>query len=175
MNIFSALAQGRGNLNEENMSAMLSFLLSFDKSHGLEDLFLRRFLENIREIKEDEQLFSDILDNEKNNVEVFLENPYEYKNKVKYVDIDLKLFSGNSFTHLKEEYRIIIENKIRPSSADPVQLKEQYIAVKNDIYNNETDNPEIIMIFIIPSGEYKKLKEEFESQKSTNINSKNMV
>lgn len=44
MNIFNVLSQGKGSINEENMSAMLAFLLSDKQTHGLGDVFLKRFL-----------------------------------------------------------------------------------------------------------------------------------
>ncbi len=44
MNIFTVLSQGKGRLNEENLSAMLGYLLTPSQTHGLGDTFLRPFL-----------------------------------------------------------------------------------------------------------------------------------
>lgn len=49
MNIFNVLSQGKGSINEENMSAMLAFLLLDSQTHGLGNVFLKRFLMLISE------------------------------------------------------------------------------------------------------------------------------
>ena len=77
MNIFHVLSQGRGRLNEENLSAMLGFLLSPKQTHGLGDLFLRRFLEAVAQKCDDKNRFDDFLLNEKTiNADVLFESTY---------------------------------------------------------------------------------------------------
>ncbi len=63
MNIFRALSQGYGRLNEQNMSAMLGFLLAPYEAHGMSDGFLRRFLEAVANNCNDPSRFNNILNN----------------------------------------------------------------------------------------------------------------
>ncbi|MBC8176389.1 MAG: PD-(D/E)XK nuclease family protein [Desulfobacteraceae bacterium] len=61
MNIFDVLSQGKGRLNEENLSAILAFLLSPNQTHGLGDIFLRHFLKAIAQACGEEKRFNSIL------------------------------------------------------------------------------------------------------------------
>lgn len=45
MNIFRVLAQGDGSINEPNVSAFLGYLLNPGEDHGLDSLFLEKFLQ----------------------------------------------------------------------------------------------------------------------------------
>jgi antitoxin component of RelBE/YafQ-DinJ toxin-antitoxin module len=168
LNIFTALSQGKGSLNENNMSAMLSYLLNSHQDHGLKDTFLKKFLKLLDDIT-DKKLFprsNNILGNRSNlNVEVTLEPAYDYKGNRRYLDIELQVYD-NTYNYIEgkneveEILRIAIENKIKPSSAQNNQFKEEYEAVKSEIENKET---KILMVFLTPYGDYNNLQTEYDN------------
>ena len=168
MNIFTALSQGKGSLNENNMSAMLSYLLNPHQDHGLKDTFLKKFLK-LLDVITNQKLFSErdtILDNKRKlEVEVTLEPAYDYKGKKRYLDIELQVYDS-SYDYLqrnnqvKEILRIAIENKIKPSSAQNNQFKEEYEAIKSDMEDKET---KILMVFLTPFGDYDNLQAEYDN------------
>ena len=97
MNIFEVLSQGKGRLNEENLSAMLGFLLSPSQTHGLSDIFLRRFLQVVARKCENENYFDKVLnDSEPLHADVLLESPYSLGNKKRILDIDVRIYSPPS-------------------------------------------------------------------------------
>ena len=168
MNIFTALSQGKGSLNENNMSAMLSYLLNSHQDHGLKDTFLKKFLKLLDEIN-DQKLFLKnnlLLDNRSNlDVEVTLEPAYDYRGKKRYLDIELQVYDSTynyveDNNEVKEILRIAIENKIKPSSAKNNQFKEEYEAIKSDMEDKET---KILMVFLTPFGDYNNLKTEYNN------------
>jgi len=168
LNIFTALSQGKGSLNENNMSAMLSYLLNSHQDHGLKDTFLKKFLKLLNEIT-NQKLFSKsnlFLDNSRNlNVEVTLEPAYDYRGKKRYLDIELQVYDSTynyveENNEVKEVLRIAIENKIKPSSAQNNQFKEEYEAIKSDMEDKET---KILMVFLTPFGNYDSLQTEYNN------------
>jgi len=168
LNIFTALSQGKGSLNENNMSAMLSYLLNSHQDHGLKDKFLKDFLKMLNKIT-DKKLFSgnnDLLDNRSNlNVEVTLEPAYDYRGKKRYLDLELQVYDSTynymqENNEVKEILRVAIENKIKPSSAQNNQFKEEYEAIKSEIENKET---KILMVFLTPYGNYNTLQAEYDN------------
>ncbi len=168
MNIFNVLSQGKGNLNEENLSAMLAYLLSPNGSHGLEDVFLKRFLEFIMSQNEDtKKILNYILSGVgKIKAQVLLENGYKVNNKPVYPDIDIRLFNHHLKGSNKNEYcRIIIENKIKVSTANEQQLELEYEAIRKSI----NENVKIIMVFLTPESEKSSLKNEFQILKKENL------
>ena len=122
MNIFQVLSQGKSRLHEPSMSAMLAYLLDSNKDHGLGDAFIRIFLSEI-----DEKVFSGFLSSEFINAQTSLEEPYQLGENRKDIDIEVSLLNGN-----EAAYRIIIENKIKISAANPKQLKDYYNAILQD-------------------------------------------
>jgi len=167
MNIFKVLSQGKGRLNEENLSAILGFLLSPTENHGLGDIFLRHFIENLAcEILSGTNWFSNVLDTKRIiDAEVFFEVPYEVTSgakKKRIIDIEIRIYSpyslGNS--EKKEIHRIGIENKTRiQSNNDPDQLKEEFEGIKMDLGD---DDVSITMVFLTPDGKPKALVETYE-------------
>lgn len=167
MNIFDALSQGKGKLNEENLSAMLAFLLSPGQPHGLGDIFLRHFLKIVAQTCGEENRFDNILnENTPIRSDILLESPYSLGNKRRVIDIDIRIFKPlskqkNNKEELIEIHRIAIENKIKAQSANPQQLKEEFKAILKDI--SADDQIKVTMVFLTPSVEHKKLSEEYES------------
>lgn len=153
MNIFDVLSQGKGKLNEENMTAMLGFLLNPQQSHGLKDLFLGRFLKVV-----DKHCCSDLSQHMSSRckVDITFESPYEYQGRIRYIDIDLKLFVDG-----QEVARILIENKIRASSANQIQFYEEYKGVCEDLIDDSLEGVETIMVFLTPNVESVMLSEEY--------------
>ena len=165
MNIFTVLSQGKGKLNEENMSAMLGFLLSPSQTHGFGDIFLRQFLNIVAEKCEDNNRFDNVLNIEKPlKADVLLESAYSLNNdKHRIVDIEIKIYAEPFVANdaeIPELHRIAIENKIRSQSSDPEQLKEEFAAIMEDIEGDDT--VQVTMIFLTPPGNNKNLNEEYE-------------
>jgi len=166
MNLFTALSQGKGKLNEENMSAMLLYLLDPKQTHGLGDTVLKEFLLML-EINIASSDFSTYL-SENKQIEVDLTPEVSYgvdEEKDRYIDIEISLFKENNKAtkyrekEFKEAVRIGIENKINEKSADLFQFKEEYTGMRKEV-DNDT---KVIMIFLTPEIESNNLSEEFEN------------
>ena len=165
MNIFDVLSQGKGRLNEENLSAMLAFLLSPNQTHGLGDIFLRHFLKAIAQACGEEK-FNNIL-NDANPIQsdILLESAYNIGNKQRVVDIEIRIFRSTfnqpNKEGLTEIHRIAIENKIKAQSASTNQFKEEFEGILNDLEGD--DKIEVTMVFLTPSNKHKGLSEEYET------------
>lgn len=139
MNIFETLKYGKGNINEENISSFLGYLLNPIADHTLNDIFLKKFLKLINvgttEI--------DTLNN--NDIEIEFEYPVspnvESDKHKRFIDI---LFDTPKHT-------IAIENKISDNSIQKNQLIEEYNGLKNQ------EHKSIIFCFLTPKSA--KLKE----------------
>lgn len=169
MNIFTVLNQGRGRINEENMSAMLAFLLSPDQTHSLQKVFLKEFLNLLLKNNTQSKTFlGKIISKIENyDIEVILESPYEHKGKKRYVDIEIQIFDELFVPEIgsyekKEILRIVIENKIKHSSASENQFKEEVQAAIADIKENESNDTKLIAVFLTPSTTNDSLKMEYE-------------
>lgn len=166
MNIFDVLSQGKGRLNEENMSAMLAFLLSPNQTHGLGDIFLRHFIKAIAQACDEEKPFNSILnDADPIQSDILLESAYKIGNKRRVVDIEIRIFKPTFNQSNKEELteirRIAIENKIKAQSASTNQFKEEFEGILNDFEGD--DQIEVTMVFLTPSNKHKGLSEEYET------------
>ena len=167
MNLFTALSQGKGRLNEENLSAMLGFLLSPQQSHGLGDLFLRRFLQSIAVANNSPDAFSGLINTDDPiNAEVIFESPYLIRNNTRYVDIDIRIYKSlpknkASDETVQELYRIAIENKVKPSSANTTQFKDEFEGIFNDL-EGEGDI-KLYMVFLTPYSSYRALADEYNA------------
>lgn len=178
MNIFNVLSQGKGSINEENMSAMLAFLLSDSQTHGLGDVFLKRFLMLISEKMNHTSDLDKLMCDKNVKVDVLLESPYQINNhKKRIVDIELRIYvkqfnrniNENEFREIK---RICIENKVKHQSVDINQLKEEFEGIQNDI--EDDNNIEILMVFLTPCIAKEKYEKEYNelSQELLGINKK---
>jgi hypothetical protein len=164
MNIFSVLSQGKGRLNEENMSAILGYLLSPNQSHGFGDLFLRSFLENLQKVIGEENRFKDLLcDKNPIKADVILESSYSLDDKKWFVDVEIRLFtrSKNQDSDLTEVHRIAIENKIKPQSANVLQFLSEFEAIHSDAL--EEGDIDITMVFLTPEGNYQGFVSEYDA------------
>lgn len=165
MNIFTVLSQGKGRLNEENLSAMLGFLLSPSQTHGLGDTFLRQFLGAVAEACNDPQRFDDVLHSSKpTRTEVFLETAYSLGKQRRVIDIEVQISAKQfnvttSDTEYTEVHRIAIENKVKEQAADREQLREEFIGLLQDLEADE--KIKVTMVFLTPPGESVKFADEF--------------
>jgi hypothetical protein len=165
MNIFTVLSQGKGRLDEENLSAFFGFLLNPVQTHGLGDTFLKHFLKLLaRECNEPNRFAELITKCETLRADAELESVYYYEGARRSIDITVRLYT-RTLDHNDEpvdieEHRIAIENKVRPDSATDNQLKEEYLGILEDI---ESDNPtKVTMVFVTPPGYHPKLASEFD-------------
>jgi PD-(D/E)XK nuclease superfamily len=168
MNIFTVLSQGRGRLNEENLSAMLGYLLTPSQTHGLGDTFLRLYLGVLETACGDPGRFSNVSRGGKAiRAEMLLESPYESGGRRRVVDMDLRIFARalNPTTGADEDtelHRILIENKIKPQAAsDSAQLRDEYLGVLQDLDGDES--VAVTMVFLTPPGESKRFAGEYDT------------
>ncbi|MFF2017786.1 PD-(D/E)XK nuclease family protein [Paenibacillus sp. NPDC058177] len=167
MNIFKALSMGKGRLNEENMSAMLGYLLSPRQPHGLGDLFLKRFLSTLNNFEGCNGRFNNVLDTKNPlEAEVLLEEPYSYLGKKWFVDLVIQIYTkgGSTLNDKNEVHRIIIENKIHSQSSNSIQLRSEFLAVLDDLKSQQAQNTtDITMVFLTPDITTGPLQSEFNT------------
>lgn len=166
MNIFRALSQGKGAVNEENTSSFLAYLLNPNEDHGLNNVFLYEFMSSLSKNENLSWISKEIINKNKLNFEnkdinVALETSYPVasndKNKEKCaIDVEV-IFSKDG----QEQYKFCIENKTKVSSVTTGQLKEEYEAISKE---RENKNTKIIMVYLTPDDE--KCKQEFSSLKT---------
>lgn len=155
MNIFQVLSQGKSRLHEPSMSAMLGYLLDSNKDHGLSDIVVRMFLKTI-----DEERFKDIIFMDAIDSQVSLEEPYQFKEGRKDIDIQLLILNDKK----EESHRIIIENKIKIGAANPKQFNDYYLAVTSE----EPDISALTLVFLTPNINSRQLSAEFNNLTLTN-------
>jgi hypothetical protein len=165
MNIFTVLSQGKGRLNEENLSAMLGFLLSPTQTHGFGDTFLRLFLNVVAHRSGDPHCFADFLGSNKLlQAETLLESAYALGSKRRVVDLELQLYT-RSFNpqrneiEVREVHRIAIENKVKTQAADSEQLKEEFLGIIQDIEGD--DQLKLTMVFLTPPDDSLRFQAEY--------------
>ena len=137
MNIFEVLSQGKGSINEENISSFLAYLLDPNEDHGLYTEFLERFLAQLG-------LKSSEIDSD--NFDITLEFPVKTDKKY-YIDL---IFETNN-------YIIAIENKILESSKRKNQLQNEYDGLKESEFYKEIGRKPIIMVSNMPIAKMKDL------------------
>lgn len=163
MNLFSVLSMGKSRLHETSMSAMLAYLLNPNQDHGLGDKFLKSFFE----LTNKAFLYAKYLETDGYKFDIQLEVPYSKDNKRSDIDIQIKIFDND---WKEEQHRIIIENKIRVSAANPEQLKQYYEAVLtgDDDDGSQISSDKLSVIFLTPNIENIKLNSEFENLNTEN-------
>ena len=164
MNIFEVLNQGNSRLHEPSISAMLGYLLDTRRDHGLGDTFFREFLSLLNK-ENDDKRFSKYLEKSFIDTDILLEEPYELNGSDKYIDIQASIFKKDSQEN-SEDFRLIIENKIKDSSTSKGQLNSYYQAIIQD--DSTIDN--LSIIFLTPSSNRKSLKTEFQNLDLQNSN-----
>ena len=145
MNIFEILNQGKGYINEENISSFLAYLLDPNEDHGLGTVFLEKFLKKLNLTD------GEIKTTNMNNLNIKLEFQVNIPAK-RYIDIVFET----------SEHIIAIENKILESSKRPKQLEDEYNGLKSS-ENYKNSNKAILMVYLVPE---KDKKENFEPDKN---------
>lgn len=158
MNIFEVLNQGNSRLHEPSMSAMLGYLLDTRRDHGLGDTFFREFLSLLNEELNDKRI-NEYLNRSFIDTDVLLEEPYELNGASKYIDIQISILNKNKLDENQEDFRIIIENKVKDSSASEGQLSSYYQAIIED--ENTINN--LAIVYLTPFSKRQSLKNEFQS------------
>ncbi len=132
MNIFEALCEGKGCINEENTSSFLGYLLNPIEDHGMKDVFIKLFLEKIINLHAEEMNISDY--------DIQLEFPVDSRKRI--IDIVFKT----------QQHIIAIENKIKIESCEETQLFEEYCGLKNFIEDDvELNSKNIIICMLAPA------------------------
>jgi hypothetical protein len=152
MNIFTVLSQGASRLHEPSMSAFLGYLLDTGKDHGLNDIFVRAFLQCV-----DADGFSSILANDYIKSAVELERKYDYNGSVRSIDIEVILSLDGA-----PAFRLIIENKINVGAASAQQLAEYYRAVVDD-ERDDRSAENLYFIFLTPYSLAAGLTQQFSN------------
>ena len=135
MNIFEALSNGKGCVNEENISSFLAYLLQQDAGHDLKDEFLKRFIELIENKTGLEKLY-DFYD----NVSVDLEEYFENDEKNRTIDISIRI---------NNDIYIGIENKISRGALQKTQFREEYGCIRNSFKYSR--GKKVIMVMLAPN------------------------
>jgi|AntRauTorckE6833_2_1112554.scaffolds.fasta_scaffold16966_2 hypothetical protein len=160
MNIFEVLNQGNSRLHEPSMSAMLGYLLDTRRDHGLGDTFFREFLSLLNREVNDVR-FKKYLERPFIDTDILLEEPYELNGSTKYIDIQVSILNKNEQESSQEDFRIIIENKVKDNSVTSGQLNSYYQAIIED--ESTIDN--LAIVYLTPFSKRKSLKTEFKSLK----------
>jgi hypothetical protein len=151
MNIFKALSQGDGSINETNITSFLSFI--FNETNEFSAPFLLLFFDEI-EKQLDDFSFNDIIKISGSNYRqrtIDFNNKYTYsaipeyrlQNNGKIQDVDVLLTISEKFNENDCCY-ILIENKIKKSAFKKEQCTEQYI-----LFNKIEDFQENVPVFSI--------------------------
>jgi hypothetical protein len=160
MNIFEVLNQGNSRLHEPSISAMLGYLLDTRRDHGLGDTFFREFLSLLnREVNDNR--FKEYLEKNFIDTDILLEEPYELNDSTKYIDIQVSILNKDIQENREEDFRIIIENKIKDNSVTEGQLESYYQAIVED--ESTIDN--LAIVYLTPFSKRRSLKTEFKNLK----------
>ena len=147
MNLFDILSAGKRDLNEENVSSFLAWILDPKQSHGCGSLFLNRLL-NIVDKDKYQPWLSKIL-----NVDVLLEEEVETNSGSKrFIDIVIIISCTD-----KKSIIFAIENKIREGVYDKLQLKEEY----EGLIKNYGD-ADISLLYLTPNKSVTLLPNDFK-------------
>lgn len=156
MNIFEIFCAGYGQINENNMTSTLRFLLDPTASHGFSHSSLLEFLDpiknkieiqyNIKNKHKKNYSFVFEKDIRSKRIEIIVEDTLGANQR--RLDMTIRIFNDPEYPELI----IAIENKIKNESATSIyQLSEEYNLLKNqnliDYPNNQVP---IIFIYLTP-------------------------
>ncbi|MFZ6673665.1 PD-(D/E)XK nuclease family protein [Undibacterium sp. Xuan67W] len=158
MNIFFALAEGRGRISETNLSAFTAFLLTPNRAHGLGESFLRAFLQWVANECGEPDRFQSILTSKRLNAEVGLEVRHTLNMIDRTVDVEIKLFESRPAGDGRELHRIIVENKIKSGAAQDAQFDDEFNCVLAEV----DDGTPITAVFLTPDSRATGLQQEYD-------------
>jgi len=162
MNVFEALRQGNGSINETNVTGFLSYLL--DTPSDIRKSFVVLFLESIKGMMEFLEIPSK---SHKERVEYFfinydlniqpeyrikIENLDKKQNKTVVPDILIEIRTKND----RVKCYVIVENKIKKESVKENQLVEQYEAFQK-IEDYESKAPIFSLLLTINHKSFEKM------------------
>ncbi|MCG8532329.1 MAG: PD-(D/E)XK nuclease family protein, partial [Desulfovibrionales bacterium] len=130
MNLFDVLSAGKRDLNEENVSSFLAWILDPNQSHGCGNLFLSRLLSTMdgRPVRQWENELKRL------SIDIVVEDEVTLSNSARrYIDIVIIMGSnkeGPSLPGGGNSLVFAIENKIRNSACKKEQLAEQFEGLK---------------------------------------------
>lgn len=167
MNIFKALSQGDGSINETNVTSFLSFVCN--ESNDFSAAFLVLFLEEIN-AQLNENLFNFEGETYRQKIE-FFKNKYSYSAQPEYrlqvnkriQDVDILIIISDKNSE-SDCYYLLIENKIKKSSYKKEQCRLQYELFKGI----EDFQKEIPVISILISPNDQKFEEMINAIKMVN-------
>lgn len=153
MNIFDVLYTGKRRITEENVSAVLAWMIDPKGTHGWGSEFLRRLLDTwpekevFREWKRRLPTGPGYGSETAANVTVRLEYPVSLAGGENFRAIDVLL----SLAHPDVgEMTLIIENKIRSSSVGEHQLLEEYQGLLEQLREGRREH-QIALLYIVPT------------------------
>lgn len=170
MNIFKALSQGDGSINETNITSFLSFICN--DSNDFSSSFMVLFIELInKELSQQIIPLEGIYFRQKIH---FLESRYSYSaqpefrivgsEKSHYVDIFITITTKNNEEDL---FYLLIENKIKKNSFKLNQCLEQYQSFS--LLEDYKSNAKTISLLISPNDE--KFSKMIHAVQPENLNS----
>lgn len=159
MNIFQSLSQGYGRLTETNLSAFLRFLLSPHEAHGFSDLVLRQFLKAVASASGEASRFDDALRSGVLEARIALEVIYPGEQGQR-IDLEIEVFNRTG-EQQRKLHHIVVENKIKASSAQVDQLVRQFECISQAM--SEEEPAPITMVFLTPPGDDRRLQQQFAS------------
>jgi len=154
MNIFKVLASGKKPMFEEQMSAMLAWLLHPQMEHGLGHEFLSRFIGSVSENSDKCKELKGIADGLCNRLrgDAVSDFGMELEETVHAVIDGRSHTAAVDMVITIDNWIIGIENKIDPQSAsDTEQLNKEYAGLREK-YNDKN----ICLIFLVPT-DYEEL------------------
>jgi len=150
MNIFRVLASGKQAVREEFVSAFLAYLLSPKMDHGLGYSFLSRLLVGVAD-KNDVPVLKELASKLRSRL---WENIFEEGMGPPIVELEFKV-PGNRYIDIVvkcDDWFILIESKIVPSSKADGQLEAQYKGFLEVIGGKElAKNNRILMLYVVPA------------------------
>ena len=171
MNIFKALSQGDGSINETNVTSFLSYI--FNETNYFSSSFLLLFLEQI-ETQIDNFDFKNIIEytgkSHRQKTNDFITKysysaipEYRLKRNGKTQDVDILLTISEKVSENDCCY-FLIENKIKKSALKVNQCTEQYKLLKT--IEDFQDNVPIFSVLITP--DFSKFSLMFDNVKTEN-------
>jgi len=163
MNIFKAMASGKDKIRENQMTAILAWLLHPQMEHGLGYEFLNRFIQSVTEKGDRIYTKADKLKQRLRgeNVNKFLLEIEDYVKSDDIEDIESTAAFLDILVKIDDDWIIGIENKIKADSVIEGQLNREYRGLV-ETYGKE--NNICILIFLVPINKDGKLPDKVKRE-----------
>lgn len=172
MNIFKVIASSNKSFREETASAVLLWLLNPSMDHGLDHVFLKKFIQQVADSVDSKELQT-----ESENLKIYFRGENDSESNISF---NLEYDVGSAFIDIVlffDNWVIAIENKIYLQSATDGQLQREYDGLIKDLQESENNDelsevPPVTMIYLVPYFESSmdgkipaKLQNEYDSFK----------